>query len=138
MNIRTTLLASAVSLLPVASMAQDLTIGFSQIGSESGWRAAETTVTKQEAERRGIELKFADAQQKQENQISALRSFVAQGVDAILIAPKIAVSLSCKARLDHRLRLIERPALKKRLLDMTILKSSVRRPVTLPVRKVKS
>ena len=40
------------------------TVGFSQIGSESGWRAAETTVTKQQAEKRGVTLKFADAQQK--------------------------------------------------------------------------
>ena len=65
-------------------------IGFSQIGSESGWRAAETSVTKAEAEARGIDLKFADAQQKQENQIKAIRGFVAQGVDAILVAPVVA------------------------------------------------
>ncbi|MCF7702271.1 galactofuranose ABC transporter, galactofuranose-binding protein YtfQ [Loktanella sp. M215] len=90
MSIRSALLASAVALSPLAAAAQDMTIGFSQIGSESGWRAAETTVTKQEAEKRGIDLKFADAQQKQENQISALRSFIAQGVDAILIAPVVA------------------------------------------------
>ena len=90
MSIRTALLASAVTLSPLAVAAQDLTIGFSQIGSESGWRAAETTVTRQQAEERGIDLKFADAQQKQENQISALRSFIAQGVDAILIAPVVA------------------------------------------------
>jgi simple sugar transport system substrate-binding protein len=90
MNIKATLLASAVALTPMTAMAADLTIGFSQIGSESGWRAAETTVTKQEAEKRGINLKFADAQQKQENQIKALRSFIAQGVDAILIAPVVA------------------------------------------------
>ncbi|WP_010138402.1 galactofuranose ABC transporter, galactofuranose-binding protein YtfQ [Oceanicola sp. S124] len=90
MKLRTTLLASAVTLLPVATMAADMTIGFSQIGSESGWRAAETTVTRQEAEARGIDLKFADAQQKQENQIKALRSFIAQGVDAILLAPVVA------------------------------------------------
>lgn len=90
MNIKTTLLASVVALAPLAASAADLTIGFSQIGSESGWRAAETTVTKQEAESRGINLKFADAQQKQENQIKALRSFIAQGVDAILIAPVVA------------------------------------------------
>ncbi len=64
-------LASSVS-------AASLTVGFSQIGSESGWRAAETTVTKQEAEKRGITLKFADAQQKQENQIKAIRGFIAQ------------------------------------------------------------
>ncbi|MBB93457.1 MAG: sugar ABC transporter substrate-binding protein [Rhodobacteraceae bacterium] len=90
MNIKATLMASAVILSPVAALAADLTIGFSQIGSESGWRAAETTVTKQEAEKRGITLKFADAQQKQENQIKAIRSFIAQGVDAILIAPVVA------------------------------------------------
>ncbi|WP_292294316.1 galactofuranose ABC transporter, galactofuranose-binding protein YtfQ [Marivita sp.] len=90
MKLRTTLLAGATALLPMTAFAADLTIGFSQIGSESGWRAAETTVTKQEAEARGIDLKFADAQQKQENQIKAIRSFIAQGVDAILLAPVVA------------------------------------------------
>ncbi|NIZ12786.1 galactofuranose ABC transporter, galactofuranose-binding protein YtfQ [Phaeobacter sp. HF9A] len=90
MKLKNTLLATAIAFSPVAAMAGDMTIGFSQIGSESGWRAAETTVTKQEAERRGINLKFADAQQKQENQIKAIRSFIAQGVDAILVAPVVA------------------------------------------------
>lgn len=70
--------------------AASLTVGFSQIGSESGWRAAETALTKQEAEKRGYTLKFADAQQKQENQIKAVRGFIAQGVDAILIAPVVS------------------------------------------------
>src|SRR5260221_11828586 len=73
-----------------AARADSLTIGFSQIGSESGWRAAETKVAKIEAEKRGINLKIADAQQKQENQIKAIRSFVAQGVDAIFLAPVVA------------------------------------------------
>jgi simple sugar transport system substrate-binding protein len=82
--------ASLATALSSASFAADLVVGFSQIGSESGWRAAETSVTKQEAEKRGIELKFADAQQKQENQIKAIRGFIAQGVDAILIAPVVA------------------------------------------------
>ncbi|PZU89945.1 MAG: sugar ABC transporter substrate-binding protein [Shinella sp.] len=77
-------------LLSTTAMAADLTVGFSQIGSESGWRAAETSVTKAEAEKRGIDLKFADAQQKQENQIKAIRGFIAQGVDAILVAPVVA------------------------------------------------
>lgn len=72
------------------AQAAGMTVGFSQIGSESGWRAAETTVTRQEATKRGIDLKFSDAQQKQENQIKAVRSFIAQGVDAILIAPVVA------------------------------------------------
>lgn len=73
-----------------SAMADGMVVGFSQIGSESGWRAAETTLTKQQAEKRGVDLKFADAQQKQENQIKALRSFIAQGVDAILVAPVVA------------------------------------------------
>ena len=86
--------ASLVTALTSVSVAQEnlkgLTIGFSQIGSESGWRAAETSVTKQEAEKLGIDLKFADAQQKQENQIKAIRGFIAQGVDGILVAPVVA------------------------------------------------
>lgn len=73
-----------------AAAAAEMTIGFSQIGSESGWRAAETSVSKIEAEKRGIDLKIADAQQKQENQIKAIRSFIAQGVDAIFVAPVVA------------------------------------------------
>ncbi|MTJ82726.1 MAG: ABC transporter substrate-binding protein [Telmatospirillum sp.] len=73
-----------------ARAADRLVVGFSQIGSESGWRAAETKVAKMEAEKRGIELKISDAQQKEENQIKAVRSFIAQGVDAIFIAPVVA------------------------------------------------
>ncbi|SMO41836.1 galactofuranose ABC transporter, galactofuranose-binding protein YtfQ [Paracoccus laeviglucosivorans] len=89
---RKLLAASSVACLMLsgAVYAQDMTVGFSQIGSESGWRAAETTVTQQQAKERGIDLKFADAQQKQENQIKAVRGFIAQGVDAILIAPVVA------------------------------------------------
>ena len=47
-------------------------------------------MAKSEAEKRGITLKIADGQQKQENQIKAVRSFIAQGVDAIFIAPVVA------------------------------------------------
>ena len=63
------------------------TVGFSQVGAESGWRTAESQSIRDEAEKRGVNLKFADAQQKQENQIKAVRAFIAQGVDAIIIAP---------------------------------------------------
>ncbi len=66
-----------------------LTVGFSQVGAESGWRTAETESIRSEAEARGIELKFSDAQDKQENQIKALNTFIAQGVDAIILAPKV-------------------------------------------------
>lgn len=66
-----------------------LTVGFSQVGSESGWRTSFTQAVQAEAEDRDIDLKFSDAQQKQENQIRAVRSFIAQGVDAIMIAPVV-------------------------------------------------
>ena len=66
-----------------------LTVGFSQIGAESSWRTAETNSIRSEAETRGVNLKFADAQGKQENQIKSLRTFVAQGVDAIVLAPVV-------------------------------------------------
>lgn len=82
--------AAVMALSAGAALAEGETIGFSQIGSESGWRAAETTLTKQQAEERGYKLQFSDAQQKQENQIAAIRSFIAQGVDAILLAPVVA------------------------------------------------
>jgi simple sugar transport system substrate-binding protein len=91
------LLLALVLVLGVSSavFAQDagggagLTIGFSQVGSESAWRTAFTNATMKEAEARGINLLFSDGQQKQENQIAALRSFIAQGVDAIILAPVV-------------------------------------------------
>ncbi len=67
-----------------------LTVGFSQIGSESGWRAAETKMARIAAEQRGVDLRISDAQQRQENQIKAIRAFIAQGVDGVLLAPVVA------------------------------------------------
>ncbi|MBJ2149528.1 galactofuranose ABC transporter, galactofuranose-binding protein YtfQ [Paracoccus sp. IB05] len=91
MTVKTLLAGAAIVALGAgAAMADGKVIGFSQIGSESGWRAAETSLTKSQSEERGYQLQFSDAQQKQENQIAALRSFIAQGVDAILIAPVVA------------------------------------------------
>lgn len=66
-----------------------LVVGFSQIGAESAWRTANTDSIKSEAEKRGVDLKFADAQQKQENQIKAIKGFIAQGVDVIAFAPVV-------------------------------------------------
>ncbi|MFN4060178.1 MAG: galactofuranose ABC transporter, galactofuranose-binding protein YtfQ [Paracoccus hibiscisoli] len=85
-----TLMTTVAALALCGGAATAQTVGFSQIGSESGWRAAETTLTRQQAEERGYQLQFSDAQQRQENQIAAIRSFVAQGVDAILLAPVVA------------------------------------------------
>jgi ABC-type sugar transport system substrate-binding protein len=62
-------------------------IGFAQTGAESAWRTANSASMKSEAEKRGIDLKFSDGQGKQENQIRAVRSFITQGVDVIVIAP---------------------------------------------------
>ncbi len=66
-----------------------LKIGFAQTGAESAWRTANSESMKAEAARRGIDLKFSDGQGKQENQIRALRSFIAQKVDAIVLAPLV-------------------------------------------------
>ncbi len=63
------------------------TVGFSQIGAESAWRTAETESMRSEAVKRGVDLTFADAQQKQDNQIKALHTFIAKKVDAIILAP---------------------------------------------------
>lgn len=65
-----------------------ITIGFSQVGAESDWRVANTESMKGTlTEENGFTLIFADAQQKQENQIKAVRDFISQEVDVIVIAP---------------------------------------------------
>jgi ABC-type sugar transport system substrate-binding protein len=66
-----------------------LVVGFAQVGAESGWRTANTESIKSEAAKRGIDLRFSDAQQKEENQIKAIRSFIAQGVDVIAFSPVV-------------------------------------------------
>jgi simple sugar transport system substrate-binding protein len=97
MRIAATLISALLPFLGLAACGGDttqqgdetITVGFSQVGSESGWRTMFSESVKAEAERRGIDLRFSDAQQKQENQIRAIRSFIAQGVDAILVAPVV-------------------------------------------------
>lgn len=65
-----------------------ITVGFSQIGAESSWRVAETESIVAEAARRGVKLQLADAQGRLESQIAALHSFLAQEVDAVILAPQ--------------------------------------------------
>jgi galactofuranose transport system substrate-binding protein len=67
--------------------AKKMKVGFAQTGAESDWRTANTESIKAEAAKRGVDLKFSDAQGKQENQIKAVRSFITQGVDVIMISP---------------------------------------------------
>ena len=64
-------------------------MGFSQVGAESGWRTANTTSVQDAAAEAGIELQFSDAQQRQENQIRAIRSFIQQRVDIIAFSPVV-------------------------------------------------
>jgi ABC-type sugar transport system substrate-binding protein len=66
-----------------------ITLGFSQVGAESGWRTANTKSIQESAAAAGIDLKFADAQQKQANQIQAIRSYIAQKVDVIAFSPVV-------------------------------------------------
>nr|WP_218566119.1 ABC transporter substrate-binding protein [Vallicoccus soli] len=66
-----------------------ITMGFAQVGAESGWRTANTKSVQEAAEEAGIELKFSDAQQKQENQIKAIRSYIQQKVDVIAFSPVV-------------------------------------------------
>ncbi|MDR1533654.1 MAG: ABC transporter substrate-binding protein [Planctomycetota bacterium] len=85
------LLASVlgIALAAAGTFAGEITVGFAQLGAESMWRTANTDSVKGEAARRGINLVFSDAQQKQENQIKAVRSFIAQGVDVIGLPPVV-------------------------------------------------
>jgi simple sugar transport system substrate-binding protein len=94
MNIqrRTVIAAMAAAGLPIpAAFAQGkIVLGFSQVGAESEWRTANTESIKSSAKDAGIDLKFSDAQQKQENQIKAIRAFIAQKVDVIAFSPVVA------------------------------------------------
>jgi simple sugar transport system substrate-binding protein len=67
----------------------DMTLCYPQLGAESDWRTANSASIKQTAEELGVTLIFSDAQQKQENQISAVRSCIAQGVDVIALPPVV-------------------------------------------------
>jgi simple sugar transport system substrate-binding protein len=89
---RIVMLTSVLLLLvPLCAFAAgEKVVGFSQVDNQNPWRLAETESIKAEAEARGYELKYADAQAVQADQIKALRSFIAQGVDGIILAPMTA------------------------------------------------
>jgi ABC-type sugar transport system substrate-binding protein len=84
-----TALVAALASTTSAFAAKPLVIGFSQVGAESEWRTANTTSIKDTAKKEGVTLKFADAQQRQENQVKAIRSFIAQRVDVIAFSPVV-------------------------------------------------
>jgi simple sugar transport system substrate-binding protein len=88
------LIVTAIVLIGLAGCARPgdgrMKVGFAQIGSESGWRAAETNMAKSAAQKRGVDLSVSDAQQRQENEIRAIKAFIAQRVDGILLAPVVS------------------------------------------------
>ena len=81
-------IAGAVAM-PTFAADKKITLGFAQVGAESEWRTANTVSIKEAAKAAGINLKFSDAQQKQENQIKAIRSYIAQKVNVIAFAPVV-------------------------------------------------
>lgn len=86
---RSILLSCLLGILVMGASKKPSTVGFAQVGAESAWRTAETESIRSESAKRGVNLKFSDAQGKQENQIKAVRGFIAQGVDAIILAPVV-------------------------------------------------
>jgi galactofuranose transport system substrate-binding protein len=74
---------------PVAKTYSDMTLCYPQLGAESDWRTANTASFKETAAELGVNLVFSDAQQKQENQISAMRTCIQQGVDVIALPPVV-------------------------------------------------
>jgi ABC-type sugar transport system substrate-binding protein len=71
------------------SKSDKITLGFAQVGAESGWRTANTKSVQESAKTAGVTLKFSDAQQKQANQIQSIRSYIQQKVDVIAFSPVV-------------------------------------------------
>ena len=81
--------SGAASAPAGGAAASGLTMGFAQVGAESGWRTANTKSIQDSAAAAGVNLKFSDGQQKQENQIKAIRSYIQQKVDVIAFSPVV-------------------------------------------------
>ena len=73
---------------PEDAQTDRIVVGFSQVGAESDWRSANTESMKSTfTKEAGYDLIFEDGQQKQANQIRAIRTFIQQEVDYIVLAP---------------------------------------------------
>lgn len=74
----------------VQEKADQIVVGVSQLGSESGWRTANTeSVQNAFTQKNGCFLIYHNARQKQENQLKAIRSFISQRVDYIIFSPVV-------------------------------------------------
>jgi galactofuranose transport system substrate-binding protein len=74
-------------MAPKNSAEKKIIVGFSQIGAESAWRTCNTKSVRDAAQKAGIQLVYENAEQKQENQIKAIRSFIVYQVDVIVFVP---------------------------------------------------
>ncbi len=84
------LLSGCASVETEEPQSENIVVGFSEVGAESDWRVANTESMRNTfSEENGYELLFNDAKQKQENQIAAIRNYILQGVDYIVIAPAV-------------------------------------------------
>ncbi len=81
------LLLSGCAAKPTSAGQSALVVGFSQLGSESGWRIGNTASMVQAAERWGFGLMMDNANQRQDKQIAAIRSFISYQVDVIVFSP---------------------------------------------------
>lgn len=88
------LLLSLISCSPKEAKNQKNTtnfvLGFSQLGSESGWRIGNTESIISSAEEYGVDLLYLNAEQKYENQIKHIRRFIANQVDIIAFSPIVS------------------------------------------------
>jgi ABC-type sugar transport system substrate-binding protein len=64
-------------------------LGFAQVGSESGWRSANTDSIKAAAEANNVDLQFTSAEGDQAKQIASIKTFITQGVDVIAFSPVV-------------------------------------------------
>jgi galactofuranose transport system substrate-binding protein len=87
--IRIVVFALAMVLSVRLTVASAETVGFSQVGAESDWRTAFTADMQAEAKARRVKMEFDDAQGSPDRQIAAVRQFIADHVDAIIIAPVV-------------------------------------------------
>ena len=68
-----------------------ITVGFAQVGHESDWRTASTnSVQAALSKKNGFDLQFVDCDNNSAKQLEAVRNFIQQGVDYIVIDPIVS------------------------------------------------
>jgi len=82
--------AASAELPPIdPAMLDGAVIGFAQVGSESGWRSANTDDIKRAAAENKVDLQFTSAEGDQAKQIASIKTFITQGVDLIAFSPVV-------------------------------------------------